>query len=518
MDEMLKRAYLRRNWRIWNLDFEAALRGRNEGARGEGCIVNALHVVNDGCLGIMENFLENGISYFDPSLTHLRLSQLTQDKLPSSIEQILIKPAIVPSPDECPCCSGIGGYHAMLKHARRLQDKDPQVLLLQADSTLGAGDFTDAGDSTIGAGDPAVASGDVYFQEWLENIGAAAGELLDAILCEIDDTESLKACSLAASALRSPSQRILLSASTIKVENFVQIWKLFTESPHIEEYVHVRSCRLNGAWYECTQYSNFPLLSGIPPLLLDFLARQPLRELCLIKIDVTPTVLWRFVAVVPTLYLSAVSILEETDVIPAPVLPPAPLSSLFIDSPSLEQFLARPENTPRVANLQYLSLWNGSLAAGALIAAASQALEHIQFDCEEFSKSPSPPLVLPRLPALRSVQFCFPSPMTPVAVKTEPHLYTNRLSAPACDEPNAHRRRDQVLPSRHTPRLLAFIGSSSRIEKIWAPCRIFATLYGTECPTLIAQADLCLGRVGHPRPRSDSPPGIPAPAEPTTPK
>ncbi|KAF8211995.1 hypothetical protein K438DRAFT_1928256 [Mycena galopus ATCC 62051] len=141
-------------------------------------VANALEVVDAdaGGLGMMERFFENGISYFAPSLTHLRLSQLTQDKvvithldsalglgplsypkitqLPSTIEQILLKPAVAPPPGGCDCCDGSGGYYDMLKHARQLRDKDPRVLLLQADPTF--------------------AAGDVYFQEWLEKVDGGA--------------------------------------------------------------------------------------------------------------------------------------------------------------------------------------------------------------------------------------------------------------------------------------------------------------------------------------------------------
>jgi hypothetical protein len=80
-------------------------------------------------------FKGHGISHFAPSLTHLQLSQLEQDKLvithfecalglriphptfritqlPTTIEFILIKPAVAPPPsdEECPCCDQTAGY------------------------------------------------------------------------------------------------------------------------------------------------------------------------------------------------------------------------------------------------------------------------------------------------------------------------------------------------------------------------------------------------------------------------
>jgi hypothetical protein len=124
-------------------------------------------------------FKGDGISHFAPSLTHLRLSQLEQDEsvithlecalglhvphptsritqLPSTIELILIKPAVAPPPsdEECPCCDETAGYRHLLKHARRLRNKDPRVLLLEADTARPAEDE--------------------YFPEWMDKVNGAA--------------------------------------------------------------------------------------------------------------------------------------------------------------------------------------------------------------------------------------------------------------------------------------------------------------------------------------------------------
>ncbi|KAJ6502323.1 hypothetical protein C8R45DRAFT_1092192 [Mycena sanguinolenta] len=131
-----------------------------------------------------EQFFENGISYFAPSLIHLRLSELHEDEvvikllecamglvqldkyspevtvtqLPSTIERVLLKPAVAPHYDEdgCPCCRGdeTRVYRNLVKFARRLRDKDHRVLLLNADSTPPAGDL--------------------YFQEWRDKADGAA--------------------------------------------------------------------------------------------------------------------------------------------------------------------------------------------------------------------------------------------------------------------------------------------------------------------------------------------------------
>ncbi|KAF7338108.1 hypothetical protein MVEN_02035500 [Mycena venus] len=122
-----------------------------------------------------QEFFRNGISYFAPSLTHLRLSQLEQDEtvtdleaalglsvpdhrvtqLPSTIELVLIKPAVAPPPHVgCSCCDETVIYHDLVKSARQLRDRDHRVVLLQADGTSPAED--------------------PYLQEWIDKVGGAA--------------------------------------------------------------------------------------------------------------------------------------------------------------------------------------------------------------------------------------------------------------------------------------------------------------------------------------------------------
>ncbi|KAF7363640.1 hypothetical protein MSAN_01021200 [Mycena sanguinolenta] len=127
-----------------------------------------------------EQFYENGISYFAPSLTHLRLSELYEDEvvithleralglvpsnkyslkatqLPPTIERVLLKPIVAPSYDEdgCPCCDETRGYRNLVKFARRLRDKDHRVVLLNADRIPPAEDL--------------------YLQEWRNKADGAA--------------------------------------------------------------------------------------------------------------------------------------------------------------------------------------------------------------------------------------------------------------------------------------------------------------------------------------------------------
>ncbi|KAJ7842200.1 hypothetical protein B0H14DRAFT_1031125 [Mycena olivaceomarginata] len=125
-------------------------------------------------------------------------------------------------------------------------------------------------------------------------------EFVYAIADEIEDIPSLKALALAGSPFRHASQRILLRSLTVK-QNIEEAHTLLEESPHIAAFiarlvirvdwlvdeasiekispslhlilgkmVNVRQCILRGTFPE----------SGIfTSALLDFLARQPLREL-----------------------------------------------------------------------------------------------------------------------------------------------------------------------------------------------------------------------------------------------
>ncbi|KAF7340123.1 hypothetical protein MVEN_01930700 [Mycena venus] len=260
-------------------------------------------------------------------------------------------------------------------------------------------------------------------------------ELLDAIVVLVDDLESLKSCSLVASTLRYTSQRILIRSLTVQAKNYVQVGQLLIESPHIADYIthlslklhdlasldidtlhqvlaklqNLRLCFLNGMWHSSPRSSALRR-STIPPLVSDFLARQPPRALYLMAITISPALLWRFAAAVPTLHVYSVVIEEEPDpTVARAAVSNSVLESLFLNSRHVGEFFARPQNISCVAGLRHLS------AAGpfddwapALIEAASRTLEHIQFDC---TYDPSPPL-LQRLPALRTVQFTFSGQIT----------------------------------------------------------------------------------------------------------
>ncbi|KAJ6493215.1 hypothetical protein C8R45DRAFT_927994 [Mycena sanguinolenta] len=147
-----------------------------------------------------------------------------------------------------------------------------------------------------------------------------AQELVGAILAEVDDLASLKACSLVESRFRVLSQRILLDHITLSVSSKVDHLKnyeaartLLEESPQIATYittlklqlympdvdtdmpavdtdslqwvfrhvVNVRRFTLHGAYGPRRQPLSCNYLpSGLSEVLLDFISRQHLHRLC----------------------------------------------------------------------------------------------------------------------------------------------------------------------------------------------------------------------------------------------
>ncbi|KAJ6558081.1 hypothetical protein B0H19DRAFT_128228 [Mycena capillaripes] len=146
------------------------------------------------------------------------------------------------------------------------------------------------------------------------NVPLIPAELVDAILSEVEDIESLKACSLAGSALRHPICTFLeeshvapyitrftiyLPAHTVPQESFTQVLRLLP---------NVRRCILSGdsqARDGRKAYLPFPVL--------DFLARQPLRDLHVMNItDLPLTWFCHLLGFAPTVYFYEVFISEES--------------------------------------------------------------------------------------------------------------------------------------------------------------------------------------------------------------
>ncbi|KAF7344491.1 hypothetical protein MSAN_01930900 [Mycena sanguinolenta] len=261
-------------------------------------------------------------------------------------------------------------------------------------------------------------------------------ELVDAIICEIDDLESLKACSLVALSWRSRSQRILFDTLTVTVENYAALFKLLTESPHIASYITHLILRMMYAAMPVRDIESIPqildklhnvrrcMLAGLqsrmhtvpvsvnsqiafPPLVLDFLVRQQLRELSFICIHIPASALWYLLTTVPKLSFQESVVLPDIGAAETVVHTPVLRSLVLNSTKDIGQYVVRPQNMRCLAALRHLSLRSTDDEwAGQLIEAICGTLEHIHL---YFADSKHPPRNLPQLPALRTLQLTFSS-------------------------------------------------------------------------------------------------------------
>ncbi|KAF7344493.1 hypothetical protein MSAN_01931100 [Mycena sanguinolenta] len=307
-------------------------------------------------------------------------------------------------------------------------------------------------------------------------------ELIDAIISEIDDIESLKACSLVASSLRFIIQQILFSTLTIKVDNRAAISELLTKSPHIAGYVtnliiksldllilarhiegfeqilaklqNVRRCMLVGLHRSSRIMIEMgPVEPGLafPPFLLDFLMRQRLHELSLICIHTPASALWYFLTTVPKLHFQGSVVLQdELGVAPTAVKTPVLHSLILVRSEDVGWYVVCSQNMGCLAALRHLSIRpSGDGWARKLIEVASRTLEHIHFD---FSGHPPPSL--PYLPVLRTLQFTFPGKTT-----------TSRIGWGISETAG-------IMSPLITPEVLPAL-ADVQIEQYWAPTGVF---------------------------------------------
>lgn len=283
-------------------------------------------------------------------------------------------------------------------------------------------------------------------------------ELLDAIVGQVQDLQSLKNCALSGSVLRRTSQRILLDSLVLDsdrnmLHTSTAALTLLTESPHVARYVtrlsvrllpgipyhqilgdvlskltRVRRCTIGGQKLLCRW--NDPRLSSVIPVVVDFIQRQDLVELQLLLLDLTPSTLARLVSIAPAISLKYVHLehksfmagasidsMGETIRIPSRT---QQLQLLFLsDTNQIRNALSQPIFASCTENVRKLGL---PVVEGyeSTITAAARGLEHIRFErvgafppCVPvlfFSFTPfiSPaagPCVssLPPLPSLRSV-------------------------------------------------------------------------------------------------------------------
>ncbi|KAK7039728.1 hypothetical protein R3P38DRAFT_2695858 [Favolaschia claudopus] len=257
-------------------------------------------------------------------------------------------------------------------------------------------------------------------------------ELYGAIVDHIDDVGCLKSCSLAASALRYPSQRLLFSSLCVDDKNYVGLCNLLYDSPHIagfvifleipalsyimsksdidpfqqilEKLTNVLRCFVDGLWF-LSPRSSVPQRSQIPDFLLDFFNRQPLRELSLRALTTTSAVVLHLATTIRKLQFTSLGIDDEFDCTEAvnSVEKPVLTTLSLANAGYIGRLLTHPQNLSCLAALRNLSVASDRDCAAELVAATSRTLEFIHFAC----LSSYPSLGPPEFPQLRQLRFTF---------------------------------------------------------------------------------------------------------------
>ncbi|KAJ7360915.1 hypothetical protein DFH08DRAFT_800329 [Mycena albidolilacea] len=254
-------------------------------------------------------------------------------------------------------------------------------------------------------------------------------ELVYAIADEIEDIPSLKALALAGSPFRDSSQRILLRSFTVK-QNIEEAHTLLEESPHIAAFiarlvirvdwlvdeasiekispslhlilgkmVNVRQCILRGTFLE----------SGIfTSALLDFLARQPLRELNVLFWDGVPAAtIQGFLTIAPIISFSQLRAKENPRLLSDNPQHKPKVEDLFVGQTAHEvcDLLAQPRFGWGISTLRRLAIPSLSSApAVKLLVATTPTLEHLHLGGIYGTVLP------PTLPLLRSIHFSLDFP------------------------------------------------------------------------------------------------------------
>lgn len=258
-------------------------------------------------------------------------------------------------------------------------------------------------------------------------------EVIDAIVHEVDDNDSLKACALVASTFRGASQRILLHSLTLKggrahdrhtrdPTNHQAVYTLLESSPHIIPYIrdlkiqfpsaptppadvknlkrvltkltNVRRCILNGIYisknHQGTGWGD--LIQALSSVLIDFISRQSLRELHVHYIMIPLAVLLRLLTSAPTVSLYFTFIHEprkRPSKISASPLSRAgrpllsSLDSLILDdgSDDLCELLSRPQFAAHTAHLRRLAVMLYGKHNVALISTVTHTIQYLRINC-----------------------------------------------------------------------------------------------------------------------------------------
>ncbi|KAJ7775925.1 hypothetical protein DFH07DRAFT_936925 [Mycena maculata] len=254
-------------------------------------------------------------------------------------------------------------------------------------------------------------------------------ELIDTIIHEVEDADSLKACTLTASSLRDTSQRILFNSLTLMLPGQYSVWSTrLAESPHVAEYIRTLRLRISSRHSQgfetqslalvlgklmnvrrCTiagdgdlAFRNWDQLGPFAQVAIDFVRRQTLAELHLVFFNGLPlSVLALLVSCAPRVSFSHTEIgpfLMDSPSDPTPCLEQLLLAQ---KTSSISLALQAPECSPYLTKLRRLGLRPDGQYNGILVS-VGPTLEHVRFDCTSRSSN-SVLLPLPRLPVLRSV-------------------------------------------------------------------------------------------------------------------
>ncbi|KAJ7493965.1 hypothetical protein FB451DRAFT_1215771 [Mycena latifolia] len=256
-------------------------------------------------------------------------------------------------------------------------------------------------------------------------------ELIDAIVFEVQHTESLKACALVSSSFCGPSQRILLCSLTLDNRNpravsYSAACTRLTESPHLAAYITRCYIKLDAPESrpplsnlrellgKLTNVRRFSLRGDpgpqgwddLAPILIDFFERQRLLEVHLRFVQrLPPPVLASVVSSVQAVSFWSVQ-MDRAHNGPLPPFQHAvsSMEQLRISGPSRTvcDVLSRPECAVYMANLKKLVLRPHLVSHSAIISAANRRLEHLRFDSTFLTiHAAIPPL--PPLVTLRSI-------------------------------------------------------------------------------------------------------------------
>ncbi|KAF7365067.1 hypothetical protein MVEN_00377900 [Mycena venus] len=259
-------------------------------------------------------------------------------------------------------------------------------------------------------------------------------ELVDAIVGQIDDFPSLKTSALAGSILRERSQRILFQSFALVSKgsakpDFSGARTLLDESRHIAAYiiclcievdwntspaniaslqhifgklVNVRKCVIDELTGVFDAGYHTPTS---PSVLLDFLERQPLRELVVWSVDmIPPALILRMLTTAPIISFFDVHVGEDT-ISSSPSQNPSKVEDLLLENnPRIYTLLSQLQLKLYTQTLRRLSFRTLCDPDSKLIFATADTLEYVRFNLLVLDGV----IPVPALPSLRAVEFSLP--------------------------------------------------------------------------------------------------------------